>query len=104
MAKGIYKYSEFFGRMGSLEGVFVADSSEVAAAMGREVCFGEVLGKHSEVRSTMSADDIKLASDDPKFVALFEELDLASGTNPIATLHDYDLDNPPEADGEAPPL
>lgn len=36
-------------RAGSLEGLFVATEAEVDNLYGKEVDFGEVLGKHSEV-------------------------------------------------------
>lgn len=37
------------GRSGSLVGLFVASEYDVEQAIGKEVYFGEVLGKHSEV-------------------------------------------------------
>jgi hypothetical protein len=81
--KAVYKYSEEFGRMGSLSGVFVAEKSAVASAMGKEVYFGEALGKHSEIIGRLGEDTIKMASDDPAVVKVVLELDLETGTNPF---------------------
>ena len=81
--RAIYKFSRFFGRAGDLSGVFVATPEEVAAIVGREVRFGEVLGKHSEVSAVMQTSDFTFVSDDETFVALFDKHDLATGTNPV---------------------
>lgn len=34
---------------GELVGLFISDTEDVKDCIGRAVCFGEVLGKHSEV-------------------------------------------------------
>jgi hypothetical protein len=84
----VYRYSEDFGRMGDLSGVFVASKSDVMVAMGKTAYLGEVLGKHSEVHAEISADTITLVTEDPDFVELFQSLRLSTGTNPIARLAD----------------
>ena len=40
-----------FGRMGELQGLFVAEELDVQDLIGKEVYFDEVLGKHSEINS-----------------------------------------------------
>jgi hypothetical protein len=46
----LWKFSENYGRMGDVEGLFIATEEEVDKFLDkRNVCFGEVLGKHSEV-------------------------------------------------------
>lgn len=59
-------YSFFWdcGRMGDVEGLFIAEESEVDAAIGSEVYFGEILGKHSDIRGTLSSEDLKVISDE----------------------------------------
>ena len=59
-------YSFFWdcGRMGDVEGLFIAEESEVDAAIGSEVYFGEILGKHSNIRGTLSSEDLKVISDE----------------------------------------
>ena len=45
----LVKYYEDFGRMGSIEGVFLCTKDELDKLDGAYVSFGEALGKHSEV-------------------------------------------------------
>ena len=81
--KGVYKLYKDCGRMGSISGTFIATAAEVELLMGREVNFGEVLGKHSEVYFTMTPDNITLVTTDEKTVSVIEEHDLTSGFSPF---------------------
>jgi hypothetical protein len=85
MGKAIYKMSLDFGRMGDLTGVFVADTKDVEELIksNKEIYFGEVLGKHSEVMSTISSEDLELVTSDESFIELFEKYDLSNGYNPF---------------------
>ena len=86
--KGVYKLYKDCGRMGSISGTFIATAAEVELLMGREVNFGEVLGKHSEVYFTMTPDNITLVTTDEKAVSVIEEHDLTSGFSPF----DYEIE------------
>lgn len=81
----LFKMALDFGRMGRLEGVFVATDAEVNLLRDRRVCFGERLGKHSEC--TWLFDDLDEVivpmTDDQAFVDRFVELKLATGVNPL---------------------
>jgi hypothetical protein len=83
--KAIYKLHFDCGRMGVLEGSFVADTEEVKKLIDskKEVYFGEVLGKHSEISGRIEECDITLVTTEPKVVELFERHDLSSGYNPF---------------------
>lgn len=81
--KGIYKFDADFGRMGDLTGVFVATAQEIEDMIGKEVYFGEVLGKHSDVYMTVEDDNFTLVTNDEKFIEMFEQYDLANGYNPF---------------------
>jgi hypothetical protein len=83
--KGIYKFNYDCGRMGDLNGIFVAEKKDVEDLITSkiEVYFGEVLGKHSEVYGPIEAGHITLASDDPNAVAVVENLNLSTGFNPF---------------------
>lgn len=83
MNKAIYKFHADCGRMGDLEGVFVADKSEIENIMGETVYFGEVLGKHSEVYFDIQEKHLTLVTEDEKMISLFEEFDLSAGHNPL---------------------
>ena len=74
--------------MGSVDGVFIADSDEVSNSIGKEVYFGEILGKHSEVYGELEKDEIELVTDDEKVVSLFEQFDLSSGYNPLEYINE----------------
>ena len=67
------------GRMGELEGLFKATTEEIESLIGEEICFGEVLGKHSDIYGVIEWDDIELVSDNPLTVATAAEC----GYNPL---------------------
>lgn len=67
------------GRQGEVEGIFKATKEEVEAAIGKEVYFGEILGKHSDVYGEIEEGEITLKSDDPLTVMNAIE----SGYNPL---------------------
>jgi hypothetical protein len=84
--KTIYEFYWNCGRMGSVEGTFIADSEEVDNAIGKSLYFGEILGKHSEVYGTLDEGDIVLKTQDQGFIKLFEEImgeGWYSGYNPL---------------------
>jgi len=54
----LYRFHWDCGRQGWLEGIIAADPVEVQAAMNKEIYFGEVLGKHSEIYGPLGEEDI----------------------------------------------
>jgi hypothetical protein len=77
--KAIYEFRFDCGRMGALEGLFaVNDDGEKALrglmASGEEVYFGEVLGKHSEIRGPIEEGDLTLKTDDSHKVEVVMEV------------------------------
>lgn len=54
----LWNFSWDCGRMGCVEGLFVATESEVGSVIGKEVYFGEILGKHSEVYGMIEEGEI----------------------------------------------
>lgn len=80
---------EFFwdcGRMGDLSGLFICDKQNLKFIEGKEVYFGEVLGKHSEISGTISADDFVIKTEDQDFIQKFIEImgdGNISGYNPF---------------------
>lgn len=100
MAKGIYKFFFDCGRMGNLQGIFVADSSEVESIIGTEVYFGEVLGKHSEISGPIEEGEITLVTEDKAAVKMFIKYKLWSGYNPFNYIDDSDDEDDLEEDDE----
>lgn len=89
--KVIAKYQESFGRMGGLSGIFVCDKEELEAAYGKEAYFGEVLGKHSEIYTTVDPESISVLSDDQQFIEQFCRIvgdGTVSGFNPLDYLRE----------------
>lgn len=87
MSKNIYNFFVDFGRMGEIEGVFLAESKQVAEMLieAPELYFGEVLGKHSDISVDIKAEHINLLSDDQTAVEVLEKIfgDTISGFNPM---------------------
>ena len=88
--KGVYKFQMDYGRSGFVEGIFVEDSERVENIIGRNVYFGEILGKHSEVQETMVEDYFILITDDQKVVSDFEKYGFASGIDPFYYLDEQE--------------
>ncbi len=92
--KAIYRLNFSCGRQGSLEGIFTADQEAMRELIksGKEIYFGEVLGKHSEICGPIEEQDIEVVTDDQNVVAMFELHDFASGYNPFDYINDDDED------------
>lgn len=85
--KGVYKFYWDYSRNGEVSGIFVAEDYKIKEIIGKEIYFGEILGKHSEVSNTIDEEDITLISQDPEFVRIFEENNGSVGYNPL----EYDV-------------
>ena len=83
--EAVYKMSIAFGRMGDIDGVFVAKKSHVKILIDSEmeVYFGEVLGKHSEIFGKIEKKAIKMVSDSEDVVNVIKKHELESGYNPF---------------------
>ena len=81
----LYKFYWDVGRMGEVDGLFAATQTDIDAAIGKKVYFGEILGKHSEIYGTLAADDLTLLNVPEDVVAiLVKELGVnISGYNPL---------------------
>lgn len=98
--KGIYSFYWDCGRVGSVSGLFVAESADIAKAIGKQVYLGEVLGKHSEIYGSLDEPDVTLKSDAPADVEFFERLDLVTGYNPLEYINDDEEDDENVTTGE----
>lgn len=85
----LFRYFEDVGRMGSLEGLFIASQEAVDSIIGQGVYFGEILGKHSEIISDLPASAFEVVSEDQEKIAWLKSILGASvsGINPF----DYEL-------------
>lgn len=74
------------GRQGDVEGLFITDQKQLDSIYGKEVYFGEILGKHSEVFSTVDKEDIGIICDDQEVIGVLQKAingDTLSGYNPF---------------------
>jgi hypothetical protein len=78
--------------MGSVEGMFIATDEEVQNALGKQVYFGEILGKHSEISGELEEDDLEVVSEDQDFINKVEAIlgTTLSGYNPLDYLPEED--------------
>lgn len=83
----LYSFYWDCGRMGELEGLFVADSDEITKTIDKEIYFGEVLGKHSEISGTLEEEDLVVLSEDQEKIEWLLSLlgggRTISGYNPL---------------------
>lgn len=97
--KALYKMNFDCGRQGSLEGVFIADTKDVEYLVNNKVCvyFGEVLGKHSDIRGTVDKNEIKRITTNKNAIKVVEDYGLENGYNPFKyNISAYDMEDLPE--------
>lgn len=90
MATGIYRFDVDYGRGYGVEAVFAASEAEIASIMGKEIYFGEICGKHSEITATPDEKNLRLLTDDPVVVRAFIKFGFASGHNPLHYAQDME--------------
>ena len=91
--KSLWKFYWDVRRGGNVSGIFVATDEEVAKAIGEEVYFGEILGKHSDIYGTLEETDLTKITSDQDFIAKFEEFKCSSGYNPLEYLREEEMDS-----------
>lgn len=83
--KALYKMTFDCGRMGELEGVFLAEKEYIDYLTSHkiEVYFGEVFGKYSEISGHIYPAEIKFITDDEKVIGIVKEYGFETGYNPL---------------------
>lgn len=66
-----------------VDGIFLATEKEVKELIGKEVYFGEVLGKHSEIYGTIDVGDITELDVTPQTINDLAKFGTLSGYNPL---------------------
>jgi len=80
-------YEDFY--YGSISGLFICTQADLDKVIGRDIHYGECLGKHSEVSHTLNETNFEIKSDDQAMIALLEatfDSPTISGTNPVLVL------------------
>lgn len=85
MTRFLYDFHWDCGRQGDVEGRLLATPEDIESIVGKEIYFGEILGKHSEIHGTIELTDFKLVTDNVDFLKMAEELkiNLESGHNQL---------------------
>jgi len=94
--KILYEFDWDYGRMGRVRGLFIATKQEVNDAIGKELYFGEILGKHSEVYGPLESEDVIIKSEDQDFISKLEEVIGSrniSGYNPLDCIQESEDEN-----------
>lgn len=88
--KKLYSFNWNCGRMGWIDGLFVAEESEVDEAIGKKVYFGEVLGKHSEIYGTLKEQNLAVVSEDQEKIDWLVSIigNTCYGHNPLEYIAD----------------
>lgn len=96
MKKVIYRFYWDCGRSGSVEGIFVADEKYMQEALGKDVYFGEILGKHSEIHGKLEEGDIEALTSNQIFIRQFMDIlgeDFCVGYNPLDYIEEEEDDD-----------
>ncbi len=97
----LYKFYWDCNRQGVVSGVFLAEPKEVAEAIGKQIYFGEILGKHSEVYGDLEEDDCKALDVSDEFVKEFaKQFPNGFGYNPLQYLPEEEDENEDDDDEE----
>lgn len=90
MNKLLVKFHWDCGRMGDVRGLFVTTKEELEGTYGKQIYFGEILGKHSEVSGPLEQSDIEIVSEDQDFISKLVVLMglTISGHNPLSYLEE----------------
>lgn len=86
--KILYKFHWDCGRQGAVGGTFVSTKEEISKNIGKQVYFGEILGKYSEIYGDLDEDDLSILTEDQDFIEKFIELGISSGYNPLEYIND----------------
>jgi len=100
--KKVYRYNEYFGRMGRLESVFVATDEDVEELREcGEIYLGEVLGKHSEIWALVNDSTLRELTADSVIVEFIDtELNGVIGVDLIGAAADQMAHEDDEDDDE----
>ena len=93
--KKLYKFYWDCGRQGDIEGIFIAEENEVKDIVGKDVDFGEALGKHSEISGTIEEGEITEIKVSETTLKEMEEIlgTSISGYNPLEYMNEEEEEN-----------
>lgn len=83
--KKLYNFNFEHYRAGWLEGLFFAEEEDLNKVVGKDIYFGEIFGKHSEVVQNFEREDFKIIALSQETLSELNSYfgDTISGYNPI---------------------
>jgi hypothetical protein len=70
-------------------GSYYENSNAIDACIGKEVYFGEILGRHSEIYGTLDKEDLEVLTDNQDEIEIIEKyIGNSFGLNPIKHLRE----------------
>lgn len=81
----LWKFHWDCGRNGGVSGLFVASEEEIKSNLDKDIYFGEILGKHSEIYGTLGEEDLTKMDLDSETVEKVSKIlgNTWSGRNPL---------------------
>lgn len=96
MTKILVKFHWDYGRMGNVNGLFITTKEKLEDVYGRDVYFGEILGKHSEVYGELNEEDFTIVSEEQDKIEWLQNL---MGSETISEYNPFDyLDDEEDED------
>ena len=88
--KTLYKLHFEVRLMGTVYGLFIADDKDMQELVdsGKEIYWGEILGKHSEIMGPIEESDYTEVTKDPEVITIVEKYKLETGYNPLDYLNE----------------
>jgi hypothetical protein len=86
--KILVKFLWDLDQIGKVQGTFITTRGALADCYGGRVSFGDILGKHSEVRGLLKEADFTVITDDQDFIEKFEKyIGPHDGYNPLDPIY-----------------
>lgn len=90
--KKLYSFSFEYYRVGLFEGLFFAEEEDLNNVIGKDIYFGEIFGRHSELVQNFEREDFKVVALSQETLSELNSYfgDTISGYNPIDYIEDED--------------
>jgi len=87
----LFVFHADWGRMGTVESVFMGSEEDVAKMYGKTVYLGDILGKHSDVSVDIDEDSFEVHKIDEATIAILLKIfgHHISGCDLLGTFMDY---------------
>lgn len=90
--KKLYSFQFDFYRVGLFEGLFFAEEEDLDKVIGKDIYFGEIFGRYSELVQNFEREDFKEINLSPESLIELQNHfgDTIAGYNPFDYLEEFD--------------